>query len=90
MTYNNDKKKKVTQIIEDYNKSVERFVVESIVKAATVAMDDNKTPEEVADAAFDYAFNGYSGDPLIATACPQVCSKTILYFMRADIIKALK
>lgn len=90
-SYTDKKVTAVEEIIDKFTQDTLDNYVRAIVKSAAKSkMTEGASATEVADAVFDCIDKNFAGDTYMAAACQQVCSRTVLYVLRNEIINTLK
>lgn len=90
-SYTEKKKTAVQELIDKYTAdTLDNYVRATVKGAATAKMDEGASAIEVADAVFDCINNNFSGNETMASACQQICPKSVLLVLRNELITALK
>lgn len=88
------KKEKYDAVIDIINKftgeTLDNYTRDTVIKVGKSKMDKGASAIEVADAIYDCLKESYSGGPLMAAMCQQICPKSILLILRNEIITAIK
>lgn len=90
-SYTDKKVTAVEEIIDKFTQdTLDNYVRATVKSAAKSKMTEGASATEVADAVFDCIDKNFAGDTYMATACQQVCPRTVLYVLRNEIINTLK
>lgn len=91
MAYSKNKKDQVEETIKEYtDNQLEVYSQKDLLDIAKTKMEASATPQQVADAVYDFANENYVGDIVVATALNTCMTKDSLRLMRDQIIADLK